>query len=54
MPQYVETANAITAIGRERDAVRKEKDLAHQPRPRAIQGPTRLATHKGRRCHAAT
>ena len=43
----------VAAIGRKRDAVRKEQDFAAHARPRAISGPMRLASGNGRRFHAA-
>lgn len=43
----------VTAIRRPRNAVRKEQDFLHQPRPLAIHGPSRLAMPSGSRCHTA-
>ncbi len=52
--QQVEGADLVAAIGRERHAVGEKQQFAHQPSPRAIGGPRRLASHSGSRCHAAT
>ena len=51
--QHVKAADLVAAIGWKRHAVSEEQDV-HQPSPRAIIGPTRLATPSGRRCQAAT
>ena len=45
-------ANLVTAIGRKRHTVRKEQDIAHQPRARqarsrAMKGPIVLASRSG-------
>ena len=53
MLQHVPRADLVAAIGRERDAMGEEQDVVHQPSPRAIGGPSRLATQSGRRCHSA-
>ena len=42
---------AVRGIG---DAVGEKQDVAHQPSPRAMVGPSRLASHSGRRFHAST
>jgi hypothetical protein len=39
-------ADLVAPIRRERDAVRQEQDLGHQPSPREISGPSRLARER--------
>ena len=53
VPSDMVRADLVAAIGRERHPVREEQDLAHQPSPRAICGPIRLAIGNGRRFHSA-
>jgi hypothetical protein len=45
-------ADLVAAIGRKGDAMGQEQDFAHdQASPRAMNGPTRLATGSGSFCH---
>ena len=45
--QHVAGADLVAAIGRKGHAMAEEQDVAAHPRPRAISGPTRLATGSG-------
>ncbi len=45
-------ADLVAPVGRKRDAMGEEENLAHQPIPRAMSGPSRLATASGRRCQS--
>ena len=54
MLQQIEAPDLVAAIGRKRDPVDDEQDLAHQPRPDAISGPARLAIQSGSFRHSAT
>ena len=51
--EQVVRADLVAAIGRKGHAVPEEQCLAHQPSPREIQGPSRLATCSGSRFHKA-
>ncbi len=51
--QNMVRADLVAAIRRKRDAVADEQDFAHQPRPLAIHGPSRLASGKGSRRQTA-
>ena len=53
VPQQIPRADLVATIGRPGQPVREEKDIPHQPSPRAIQGPTILATASGKRCQTA-
>ena len=54
MPEQVPRADLVAPVGRIGDAVGEEEDLRHQPSPRAISGPSRLASQSGSFCQAAT
>jgi hypothetical protein len=54
MLQDVPRADLVAAIGRVRDAVGEEEDVAHQPSPRAIGGPSRFASGSGSFFQSAT
>ena len=50
--QHVMRADLVAPVGRERQPVGEDQDFAH-PSPRAISGPSRLATASGSRFHSA-
>ena len=52
--QQMIAADLVAAIGWIGHAVCKEQNVAHQPSPRAIGGPIRLAIHSGSRFQVAT
>ena len=52
--QDVKAADLVAAIGRIRHTVRQEQDVAHQPSPLEMSGPTWLATQSGSFFHTAT
>ena len=52
--QDVKPADLVAAIGRIGHAVAQKQDVAHQPRPREICGPTRFAIHSGSVFHSST
>src|ERR1044072_7056889 len=54
VPEDVPRADLVAAVGRKRDPVGEEEDVAHQPSPRAIGGRSRWASGSGIRFHKAT
>ena len=52
--EHIPASDLVASVGRKGHAVGKEQNLAAHPSPRESIGPSRLASHKGSFCHAAT